>query len=394
MKISMNQHLVKLSNKSLVLTIIKEQAPLSRAEISQRSGLNKGTVSSLVQELLEEQLCFESGPGESSGGRRPVMLLFNQQAGYSIGIDLGVNYILGLLTDLQGNIVHEKKVSNPSTRPHSILKAINTLIRELLDNAPSSHYGVVGIGIGVPGVVDNKGTVLLAPNLGWKNVHLKEGVEETFQLPVLIENEAKAGAYGESQFGSGQLSENLIYVSAGTGIGIGIILKGELYRGVNGFSGEMGHMTIDINGPTCRCGNRGCWELYSSEQALLLKAQAILPTTVKDNITLELLLKEAKSNHQEVIELFHEIGTLLGVGINTIVNTFNPHRVIIGNRLAEAKEWLREPIEQLIAQNYFQFQRENLEISFSTLTVHATALGMAAFSNEQFLKADYQEIES
>ncbi len=390
----MNQHLVKLSNKSLVLHIIKEQAPLSRAEISQRSGLNKGTVSSLVNELLEEKLCYESGPGESSGGRRPVMLLFNQLAGYSIGIDLGVNYILGLLTDLQGNIVIEKKLSCTTTAAEHVLGKVTDIIQQLINEAPSSHYGIVGIGIGVPGVVDNTGTVLLAPNLGWKYLNLKEKIEASFQLPVIIENEAKAGAYGESKFGFNQNSENLIYVSAGIGIGVGIILKGELYRGVNGFSGEMGHMTIEINGKDCRCGNKGCWELYSSEQALIEEAKNLNLAPNSETITLEWLIEQANKNNEQVIELFHTIGAFLGTGLNTIINTFNPHRVIIGNRLAEAKKWLEDPILRIINQNHFQFQREELEVSFSKLTIYSTALGVAAFSTEQFLKADYQEIES
>ena len=120
-----------------------------------------------------------------------------------------------------------------------------------------SKYGIVGIGFGVPGIIDKAGTVLLAPNLGWKNLSFKEKITDEFNLPVIIENEANAGAYGEKQFGAGQNLQNIIYVSAGIGIGVGFILNGELYQGKNGFSGEMGHMIIEINGKQCRCGKTG-----------------------------------------------------------------------------------------------------------------------------------------
>src|SRR5690606_7661985 len=128
--------------------------------------------------------------------------------------------------------------------------------------------GIVGIGIGVPGLIDKDSSVLLAPNLGWKNSSIRKEIEATFRIPVIVENEANAGAYGEKVFGLGKDVDNLVYISAGIGIGTGIIIGGELYRGYNGFSGEFGHMTIQINGDECRCGNQGCWELYASEQFL------------------------------------------------------------------------------------------------------------------------------
>lgn len=388
MKTSMNQQLVKLSNKSLVLQMIKEQAPLSRAEISQRSGLNKGTVSSLVNELLEEQLCYESGPGESSGGRRPVMLLFNQHAGYSIGIDLGVNYMLAVLTDLQGEVIKEQKMTCATTAYTDVFHKIKEIILAFINEAPSAHYGIVGIGVGVPGIVNKEGSVLLAPNLGWENIPLKRELEQEFNMPVIVENEANAGAYGEKQFGSGQNSDNFIYVSAGIGIGVGIILNGELYRGVNGFSGEMGHMTIQTNGKECRCGNRGCWELYSSEQALLEAAAKAHLTTDKDDLTLERLIQQAKTNNDEALALFEEIGEFLGFGINTIINTFNPNQIVIGNRLAEAQDWLIGPIKNVIKSNKLQFQQKDVAIGFSSLAAYSTALGLSAFTAEQFLKKE------
>ena len=204
MKLTWNQQLIKRENKSIVLKYIQDCSPLSRADIAQKSGLNKGTVSSLVAELLEEQLILETGPGVSSGGRRPVMLSFNQGAGYSIGIDLGVNYILGVLTDLKGNILEKVQQNYYASTFEQALECIKEIITYLIEETPPSAYNIVGIGIGAPGVVDSDGEFLLAPNLGWQNPSLKQGIEQAFNIPVIVENEANAGAYGEKIFGLGK----------------------------------------------------------------------------------------------------------------------------------------------------------------------------------------------
>jgi glucokinase-like ROK family protein len=374
-----NQQVVKKNNKSLVLQMIMEREPLSRADIAQVTGLNKATVSSLVNELLEEELIYESGPGESSGGRRPVILHFNKIAGFSIGIDLGVNYILGVLTDLKGEILIEKSQHIKDSSYPVVMDLVYRMIRTLISEMPQSRYGIVGIGIGVPGIVDTEGAVLLAPNLGWKNISLKEGIEEEFNLPVIIENEANAGAYGEKQFGAGQNFENIIYISAGIGIGVGIILNGELYKGKNGYSGEMGHMIIEVNGKPCSCGSRGCWEVYASEHALLNVAN-------QKDVSLECLIQLAEENDQNALNLFEQIGSYLGYGINNIINTFNPAQVIIGNRLAKAKKWLEQPIRKTIENHTLSFHQNEMQLHFSTLTIYSAALGVSAFAVENFIK--------
>ncbi|WLR61753.1 ROK family protein [Guptibacillus hwajinpoensis] len=383
-----NQHVVKRGNKSIVLQVIKDNTPISRADIAKMTGLNKSTVSSLVSELLLEELIYESGPGESSGGRRPVMLLFNELAGFSIGIDLGVNYMLGILTDLNGNIVKEEKLNFYDLTYKKIESQLIAMIKSLSMNTPSCKYGVIGIGIGVPGIVNKDGEILLAPNLGWKNIRLKTIIEDEFAIPVIIENEANAGAYGEKKFGVGQAFDNIVYVSAGIGIGVGLLLNGKLYQGHEGFSGEMGHMTIDVNGLECRCGNKGCWELYASENTLLKKAKELKLNPHKGKeLCLDALIKLANTD-QRSADLFEEIGTYLGIGINNIINIFNPEQVIIGNRLASAKKWIKKPINKHIKDHTQRFQQKGLRIDFSEHSTHSSALGVVAFTVENFLQID------
>lgn len=380
---SWNQQIVKKNNKALVLQLIMEKEPISRADISQVSGLHKTTVSSLVNELLNEELIYESGPGESSGGRRPVLLHFNKVAGYAIGIDIGVNYVLSVLTDLKGNIVNQKNQPVNQTTYSSIMNIVESMVQSLMNEMPASRYGIVGIGAGVPGIVNKEGTVLLAPNLGWNNIHLKTDLETLFKVPVVIENEANAGAIGEQQFGAGQDFQNIIYISAGIGIGVGIILNQELYQGKNGFSGEMGHMIIDLNGKRCNCGSRGCWEAYASEYALLEMAGKDM-----DSDSLESLLKLAENRDENAQILFEKIGDYLGYGINNIINTFNPDQVIIGNRLALAKEWIEPSVRKTIETHTLSHHQKELHLNFSKLGKYSTALGVSAFVVENFIKQE------
>ena len=379
-----NQNVVKQENKFLVQKIILNSTPISRAEIATRTGLNKGTVSSLVTELLEEELIYEMGQGESSGGRRPVMLFFNQVAGHSIGIDIGVNYLLGILTDLQGNICHEKTIRFSNFTFEEIMSELFNTIDFLISSAPPSPYGVIGIGVGVPGTVRETGEILIAPNLGWTNIHLIEILKEKYALPIIIENEANAGAYGEKRFGVGKDFNNIVYLSIGIGIGAGLIVTDKLYQGKHGFSGELGHMTIEVNGMKCKCGSEGCWELYASEQSLLNNARQLGITPDNENeLSLEYLLLLADSGHQETIHLFEQIGDYIGVGIKNIINIFNPEQVIIGNRIASAEKWLKAPINKRIHQT-IGFHEDHL--TFLNPATRSTALGLAAFSIESFLE--------
>ncbi|MBY0124550.1 ROK family protein [Bacillus sp. S/N-304-OC-R1] len=373
-----DQTLVKQLNKSIVLEKIKEKCPLSRAQISDITGLNKATVSTLVSELMEEQLVYEIGTGKSSGGRRPVMLYFNKNAGYSIGVDLGVNYLLTVLTNLDGEIIKEEMITIKEQSFESVLPLLKKSIHLMIDSAPNSPYGVVGIGVGVPGVVDDKGVILFAPNLKWRNIHLRDYLMEEFNIPVIIDNEANAGAWAEKQFGIAKNISNMIYVSVGIGIGTGIIIQDSLYKGAAGFSGEMGHISIEMNGKKCGCGNKGCWEMYASENALLTQAKLLLKT--EDDIDIFKLLNLAKEGKHSIINLFNEIGEYIGIGLANIVNIFNPENIIIGNRFACTESLLANPINRVIEQRSLPFHQQNLSINFSSLGHNSCALGSSSFA--------------
>ncbi|WP_339158288.1 ROK family transcriptional regulator [Paenibacillus sp. FSL W8-0186] len=387
MKITGDQQLIKKMNKTLVLDTIRQRQPLSRADIAATLGLNKATVSSLVSELIESQLVTEIGPGESSGGRKPTLLLFNRGAGYAIGIDIRVNDLFALLVDLEGNVIRERTVPLEDSSPDHAIDQIRKMIHWLSKKAPESPYGIVGIGIGVPGLVDEKSRIVSAPNLGWNNVAVQNLLVSEFGENIHIDNEANAGAIGEKLYGAGRDAANLIYISIGVGIGSGMIVGGELYRGISNFSGEVGHMTVSENGPLCRCGNRGCWETLASEKALLDRAAQRWKdsSAASDEEGLERLLNLARAGDPDALSLLEETGKHLGVGLANLVNILNPELIVIGNRLSMAGDLLQEPMLHTLESRSLSYHMKKTQVAFAELGIRSTALGAASMPITSFL---------
>jgi N-acetylglucosamine repressor len=377
-----DQMLVKKMNQKVLLNEIVSNSPISRAKLSEITGLNKSTVSSQVNTLIEKNLIFEIGQGQSSGGRKPVMLVFNKNAGYSIGLDIGVDSINGILTDLKGNIVLDQyqQLEKPSLNKNK--DVLFSMIEDLIKQMPDSPYGLIGIGLCVPGLVNTEQQVIFTPNIDWNyNLDLKSLIEQEFKVPVFIENEANAGAYGERVFGAAKNFENIIYVSVGTGIGIGIVINNDLYRGVDGFAGEMGHVTIDFNGLKCSCGNRGCWELYASEKALLT------PYQINGNISsYQEIINLANQNDPEILMALQNFGFYLGIGLTSILNTFNPQAVIIRNDIVEAVPMVLNSIRNSISSRSNEKFTNSHELLLSSLGKNAPALGTSSIVIEQFLE--------
>lgn len=379
--------LVKKINKSIVLDTIRTESPISRAKLSERTGLNKTTVSSLVNELIQDHLVHEIGPGESSGGRKPLLLLFRENAGFAIGLDIRIDAISAILTDLTGTIQERFVAKLDSTHADLVISEVIRCVQELSSRAPESPYGIVGVGVGVPGIVDGSGNVLFAPNLNWSNVPLQSLLAESLELPVVINNEANAGAVGELQFGAGQDARNLLYISVSHGIGTGIILNGELYRGSSGFAGEAGHFSINADGPACSCGNSGCWELYASEKALIRESKSLLAGTsfYEDQMNLEMLQELASQGQTAIQEAFVQLGHYLGVGIANLINLFNPQRIVIGNHIALIEEEITPSMRATVEQRSLSFHRGKVVLEFSALGLDANPLGAAYLALQLFL---------
>lgn len=392
-----NQGFVKDLNKAIVLNTIWNEPDICRADISRLSGLNRATVSSLVEELIADGYVVEKGMGESARGRKPVMLQANANACVMVGVDLGVDYIKLAMTDFtMKELDTEMLVVSPDPLYEDVLSEIKACIHQLVRRAPTTVRGLAGIGLGVPGLVDSNGGILtFAPNLRWKNVPLKELVQSEFDVPVFVDNEANAGAMGEKWFGAGTGTQNLLYFSVGIGIGAGVFVAGQLLDGSRGYAGEVGHFTVIPDGLQCGCGNRGCWETVASEKAAISRVESAIEagrkTSLRETIssgqnrgdsrrrlTAHDLLEAAEKGDAVAVQALKDTGRDLGVGIAGFVNAFNPELVIIGNSMGRMGHFVTEEAEREMRKRALPELADDVQLVPAMLGEDACVIGAAS----------------
>ncbi|RPI34490.1 MAG: ROK family transcriptional regulator, partial [Chloroflexota bacterium] len=283
-----DQGYLRQVNLSAILNIMRLKAPLSRAALAEMTGLNKATITRLVRELIGHGFVRETGFLSSTTGRPSILLEMAPEAGYIIGARLDVDCSTVVLTNFAADIVWRQEESHSVTDPQSDIQAnLLKLIRMAYDQAPNNGRPVLGLGLSVPGLVDlSKGTLLFAPNLGWSGVPFKEWLTGYFRVPIYVDNEANLAALGESYFGAARSSDYVLYINITAGVGAGIVLNQRILPGTSGLAGEVGHMTVDPDGPRCNCGNYGCWETFASAPAVFRRMREMISageeSSVKD----------------------------------------------------------------------------------------------------------------
>jgi glucokinase len=274
--------------------------------------------------------------------------------GLTIGVDVGGTKIAAAVVDEHGTIVDKVRVDSPATKTEAMEDAIAKAVRDLC-----RQHDVEAVGVGVAGFIDvARSTVLFAPNVAWREEPLKAELEARVDLPVVVENDANAAAWGEFQFGAGHDVDDLLLVTVGTGVGGGLVLDGELYRGAFGIAAEIGHMRVMPGGRLCGCGNRGCWEQYASGTAMMREvhevARAGSPMTagmleraggVVDDITGQMVTQAAREGDAFAQEMVDQVGRWLGEGIATLAAILDPASVALAGGVAEAGELLLRPVE-------------------------------------------------
>ena len=384
-----DQTLVRTMNLSVVLNCLRERAPLSRAQLAEITGLNKTTVSSLVGQLLQHQFVREIGCGPSSSGRPGVLLELNPNAGSIVGLEIGVDFILLLLTDFKAQTLWRWEERNGSDkRPEWVIQQAGDIVERALAQSRQLGLSVLGLGVGVPGLVDvTTGTVLFAPNLQWHDVPLEQELTKRFSIPVLIDNDANTAALGEKYFGVAQASENFIYLSAGVGLGGGIFIADELYRGQRGYAGEVGHMTIVENGLLCNCGSRGCLETLVSQTAVLNRvrqaiergqASSLAANGDLASIGFAQVLHAAEAGDAVARTALEETGQCLGVGVANLVNAFNPEIVVLGGILSRAGEFILPLVEKTLRERLLCQAYEQVQVKISAHGFDACVMGGVA----------------
>ena len=367
--------LVREVNKGIVLNLLRTLSPLSRSDISRITGLNKATVSSLTADLVAGGRVLELGAGPSQSGRKPQMLSLNARAGLVLGVQLDARYVRGLCCDLLGQPLLTEQVDlPPGTGPREGFETLVNLVRALVNLAPAAPMGLLGAAVGIPGVVDRTGAVIafVDPDSSWKEIPLRARLEDALSIPMVIENAANAAAMGEWCFGAANRVRDLVYVHLSMGMGAGVILDGRLYRGSHGAAGEIGHMTLEATGPHCRCGNRGCWQLYAAEQGI----RRMLPR--HDHLGLDQLIQLAADGDADVAAALLRAGEALGKGLVGIINAFDPEMVVIGGPLAAAHRFLLPAAAKALAVCRMPGRDRAVPVVTGTLGRDACALGAAA----------------
>src|SRR5262245_32815231 len=320
-------------NRRIALNIIRRHQPMSRADLARRSGLQRSTVSAIIDQLIGEGWVTEGASRVSARGRRPRSLHLNVERAGIIGVDLRPGTTKVGLAGLDARFVVQTDWPTPS-KPDEFATRLARTVAAFRDTHREMLYE--GVGVSLPGRVDEAGTLLFAPNLGWPKVNLRRLLESKVDLPVVFENAASACALAELWFGRHPDDvKHLVAVTVSEGIGVGLLLNGQLFHGMDALAGEFGHVTLDETGPPCSCGKRGCWGQFASNSAALAYygseagTSRSSPATSGPALTFEDLLRLADSDDARAVETIERMARYLGIGLAPIVTGLAPQVLVI-----------------------------------------------------------------
>ncbi|QHT47833.1 ROK family transcriptional regulator [Bacillus sp. SB49] len=368
---------IKALNKRILIEKIIENQSISRIELSRITGLNRSTVSAQINQMMEEELVLERSPDVSRGGRKAILLQMNENAGFTIGVDIDYPSTQVQVTNLLGKPIRtyhiEMKEKGSGENIEHIIKSLQTISKEC--KIMDSPKGLVGIGVGIHGIVHNSNDVVYTPKLDWIDVELKDEMQKHFNVPIFIDNNANLTVYAEQVFN--HPLPDLFTVTMYSGIGLGILENNRIYRGYQGFAGEIGHMIVEKGGLPCPCGNQGCWELYASERALIraLNDKGVpidCLTTIDDSVW---------QDHPELLTRFLDY---LAIGLNNIINIFNPQITILNSEFLLHHQELLEHLKQRLTSKINNYDA----ILTSTLGKDACSLGGAMLALKNYYQVE------
>lgn len=372
-----SQELIRNINNNLILESILNYGPISRADLSKKLNLTKATISAIVQDLIDHSLVVEIGSKDTHVGRKPILLCFNQKCAYAISIDLNAEYIAVYLSDLKGEKIYSSHYKN-NLDSATLLEKLKAIIKHIITLVPDSKYGVVGITIGIHGITFNN-EIIFTPYYNLTGLDIASDLNNTFNIPVYVENEANLSVIGEKAFFNDY--SNIVNISIHTGVGLGLIIDNKLYTGYNGFAGEFGHSIVVPNGKPCPCGNNGCLEQYVSETSLLRHYSQLKGSEIKD---IDVLISDYLYGDIEANQVIKSFIDYMSIAINNILNTFNPHIIIINSAVTT---YLPNIIEK-IKNSMNSRMSEYINIVPTTLQNNSILLGGVYIISKNFLKID------
>jgi glucokinase-like ROK family protein len=368
-----------------VLELIWRERRISRAEIARRTGLSRSTVSEIVEGLLQTRLVAEVGDGPSEGGRRPVVLQFQDDAYGILGIDVGAAHVAAAIIDLRGQVLAwEHRAHAVRADPVGTTAIMLELSEACLRRWKLGTERLAGVGIAVPSPVDPRDpdhvSDVVMPE--WKGHSVGGPLRERYGVPVFVDNDANLGALAERWWGAGREVDDFVYVKVATGVGAGLIVRKEIYRGARGVAGEIGHLAIDPKGEPCVCGLRGCLATRVGSRALVARAAALLPEYPASSLagrepTLTAIEDAALAGDPLALRVVDEAAEYLGIAVAGMLNLINPGRVIIGGGLSRLGELLLSRLRRPISSRTLVGSIAQTEIVTSELGSRTVALGAA-----------------
>lgn len=348
-------------NRSIILDLVRRVERISRTELARRSKLTKPTVSAIVDELLGEGIVREVGFGEPvSGGGRPARLLeFNDASAAYLGIHIGVRSTSVAVADARGTIRLVRRRPSIVGSPARTLRSIQALAAEALQGAKVPRTRVEGAAATVPGLVDHEsGLCVLAPNLGWRDVPLRDALSEAIGLPFVVNNITQAAAVAEGRVGAAKEARSFVWLYVGSGVGSGVVIDGRVFYGQRGFSGEIGHCPVVEDGPECGCGRRGCLETVASAMALGRAVKAALaagePTVLagmEGPLDAGAVAAAARDGDPVARRILAAMSEHLGRGISYLLNVLNPEMIVLGGPVAQAGQILFDDVRASVARH-------------------------------------------
>jgi predicted NBD/HSP70 family sugar kinase len=398
----------KTERKNLIRFNVWKDGPLSRGHLADALNLNLPTVSNCVAELLTSSDVVEEGYATSTGGRKPQLLDINPSRGSVIGLTFSSRGISSAWANFKGTLFNPKIY--PFVPSEGKTKAIENLvvaIRDQVQNLENSEGSgpLVQVGIGISGLVNPSAGISIGfPRFEeWMDVPLREIVEKQFGVPVVIDSHIAAIALAETIFGKYRGFRNALYVQLGPGLGLGIVINGEIYRGSKLNVGEFGHTTITENGPICYCGNYGCLESIASDYALVQQAEAAIKEGVSTHIpdytpqpgkiTPGSIFRAAKEGDRFASNLLERVGRLLGTGIANLVNLFGPEVIILGGTMAEAGDLLLNPICSTLRTKALDRMEKGVEIKTTSFGTDEALKGATTLALYQYLTRDLNTVD-
>lgn len=380
-----DQTTVRRANLGVVLQQIAGGEPRSRARVAAETGLTRGTVSSLVGELIELDLLRETGEDDRSGRvGRPAQTLELGDRVVAIGLEVNVDYLAVCVEDLTGTVRYERRLytDNRRSSPGPVLNRLARMAEQALEAIDAEDLLPAGAGVALPGLVEAQtGMLLRAPNLGWSEIPVADELAARIgRVPVRAENEANLAAVGEHWQGVARGLSSFICIFGEVGVGAGIFVDGQLFRGAHGYGGEFGHITIDRSGAPCGCGSLGCLETFVGQEAIAHRAGIPVGQAGKAPSLTEQLVRRARDGDPAVLRSLSEAGYYLGIGLASAVNLFDVEAIVLGGCFGPLAPWVENEVRAVLDERVLSAAWSGCEVRASTFGAGAAVRGAAALT--------------